>query len=160
MSGTIDILTDASGDAEGSVGAGAQISIQGENAGESAGCAVSPPSSKACIPAAGFISTGYSFVIGLVPLVPAQGVMAAGGTIDAFAQSGTFRAFYSAAIDPTIEIDPSFPFRDDFHLVFSSNLFSSAPSAVALPPTSLLALAGAAVLALSRRFRRREPTGA
>jgi len=53
----------------------------------------------------------------------------------------------SASVDPTIIIDPNFPFKNDFHLVFSDNLF--APSApVPAPASWILLLAGGSLIGL------------
>src|SRR5262249_28149446 len=53
----------------------------------------------------------------------------------------------TAAVDPTIIIDPDFPFKDDYHLVFSPNLLVPASPAPETPGW-LLMLTGAGVVGL------------
>ena len=66
---------------------------------------------------------------------------------------GTDKGFFYATADPSFEIDPSFPYADDFALVYSPGFASAAVP----EPSSLLLLALGAplTLVLRRRARRR-----
>jgi hypothetical protein len=85
-----------------------------------------------------------------------SGQLAASGTIAITGEAvqGTLlSAAYSATADPTIVIDPSFPFRDDFELLFSPNLSvvsGPGPSPAPAPETLEMTLLGMGVLALAR----------
>jgi hypothetical protein len=57
-----------------------------------------------------------------------------------------------AIADPTFEIDPSFPFRDQFALTFSPNLGPIIPE-----PGTLMMMAAAGLALLGYRLRRRAP---
>src|SRR5262249_54875580 len=66
-----------------------------------------------------------------------------------------FSAGWDVVADPTVIVDPTFPFKDDFALVFSPNLFV-APTAVPEPSTYLLFGTGlVSLLGFARRGKKR-----
>jgi len=160
---------DSSNGATISVGAGASISLGG-SATVGAGCA---NSGSTCITSqqvqgqsssspgilVADISLPYSFEF-LVPIAQVvTGSLSASGTVSIVgepADGASLTALYSATADPTIMIDPSFPFRNDFELIFSPNLSigSAEPSPAPAPSTLLEIVMGMGVLALGRRRRR------
>jgi len=161
---------DSSNGATISVGAGASISLGG-SATVGAGCA---NSGSTCITSqqvqgqssssppgilVADISLPYSFEF-LVPIAQVvTGSLSASGTVSIVgepADGASLTALYSATADPTIMIDPSFPFRNDFELIFSPNLSigSAEPSPAPAPSTLLEIVMGMGVLVLGRRRRR------
>jgi len=160
---------DSSNGATISVGAGASISLGG-SATVGAGCA---NSGSTCITSqqvqgqsssspgilVADISLPYSFEF-LVPIAQVvTGSLSASGTVSIVgepADGASLTALYSATADPTIMIDPSFPFKDDFDLIFSPNLSigSPGPGPAPAPSTLLEIVTGMGVLALGRWRRR------
>lgn len=160
---------DSSNGATISVGAGASISLGG-SATVGAGCA---NSGSTCITSqqvqgqsssspgilVADISLPYSFEF-LVPIAQVvTGSLSASGTVSIVgepADGASLTALYSATADPTIMIDPSFPFKDDFDLIFSPNLSigSPGPGPAPAPSTLLEIVMGMGVLALGRWRRR------
>jgi hypothetical protein len=63
------------------------------------------------------------------------------------------KGFFFASADPSFEIDPSFPFANDFALVFSPGFDAPLPSPDVPEPGSLLLLAVGASLTLGMRRR-------
>ena len=160
---------DSSNGATISVGAGASISLGG-SATVGAGCA---NSGSTCITSqqvqgqsssspgilVADISLPYSFEF-LVPIAQVvTGSLSASGAVSIVgepADGASLTALYSATADPTIMIDPSFPFKDDFDLIFSPNLSigSPGPGPAPAPSTLLEIVTGMGVLALGRWRRR------
>jgi hypothetical protein len=71
--------------------------------------------------------------------------------VDLFHAVGTGE--FQAIADPLIEIDPSFPYRDSFSLVFSENLVPEPSSARLIALIGVLALGRARALARMRGSR-------
>lgn len=65
----------------------------------------------------------------------------------------TDKGFFFATADPSFEIDPSFPYADDFTLVYSPGFDASGPLTSVPEPSSLLLLALGAPLTLVLRRR-------
>ena len=65
----------------------------------------------------------------------------------------TDKGFFYASADPSFEIDPSFPYADDFALVYSPGFDASGPSTSVPEPGSLLLLAVGGPLTLFLRRR-------
>jgi hypothetical protein len=94
-----------------------------------------------------------------------QVIIAAAGTATGFGAVDccTGHATFQAIADPTIQIDPSFAYLDDFAVVFSPNLTPAAavpePSSIALLAIGLLAFClpsrGFGLAGVVRRYRRR-----
>jgi MYXO-CTERM domain-containing protein len=61
-----------------------------------------------------------------------------------------YTGFHSAKADPMIRIDPSFPYADDFDVIYR---IDPAPASTPEPATGLLALLGAMALTLRRKLR-------
>jgi len=108
-----------------------------------------------CPPEPGLIDTSFStkatstFPIG----VPVNVVVSAYGTLNlgvGYDQDVDHGTFYASA-DPSFEIDPSFPYADDFELVYSPGL-AMPPDGTDIPePGSLLLLAVGAPLTVGLR---------
>jgi hypothetical protein len=115
------------------------------------------PSSAICgpnLPNASFrFNTTDFFPIG----VPRNVGKSVGGVLSLTARDGNSESgSFDATVDPTIEIDPSFPYADDFQLDFSPGV-SEGSSSDAIPEPSSLALLAAAFTALAIVRRRTVP---
>jgi hypothetical protein len=64
----------------------------------------------------------------------------------------------NALSDPTIEIDPSFAFKDDFRLVFSSNLLAPTSAVPELSTWLMMALGFVGLGFVGSRASRRSST--
>jgi hypothetical protein len=96
--------------------------------------------------------------IAVTPDLPVQVILAVDVTADNEPPipSGNRHADATAKADPTITIDPNFPFKDDFHLVFSPNLVAPISSVPAPePPNWTLMLSGLSIAALMVHRQRR-----